>query len=299
MSEDLHRAMAELGHVVPIVAIAAVLMYALGVLTAALRWQRILHSLGDGTRPRVKLRDALLTHLSSIFVNNVTPGRVGGDIYRIAMLRRRTGLDTAQIAASVGYDRLSDIVPIVLLIALSFPTLYEVLIVKGGRVGLLIGGLIGMLLLGAGLFFVTRLARVRNWLAEWRQRLTAIRMSRRNFAVAIGYAFLLWGQDLLRLFLCAAALHVWLNPWQVIPLSMVAMLGGLFPTVGGLGAIEGGLTAALCLFDVGLDKAMAITALERGISYVLATSVGGLVLLCIGGGELWRRSRKGDSHDLA
>lgn len=96
--------------------------------------------------------------------------------------------------------------------------------------------------------------------------------------------------------LVARALHVTLSPWQAIPLSMVALLGGLFPTIGGLGAVEGGLTAALCLFGVELDKAIAITALERGISYVLATSVGGLVLLLIGGGELWRLSRKGASQ---
>jgi uncharacterized membrane protein YbhN (UPF0104 family) len=75
---------------------------------------------------------------------------------------------------------------------------------------------------------------------------------------------------------------------------MVAMLGGLVPTIGGLGVVEGGLTAALCLFGVELDKALAITALERGISYILATGVGGLVLLYVGGGELWRSSRKGD-----
>ena len=82
-----------------------------------------------------------------------------------------------------------------------------------------------------------------------------------------------------------------LDGWQAIPLSMVVLVGGLFPTIGGLGAVEGGLTAALCLFGARLEQALAVTALERGISYVLATAAGGALLAALGGGSLWKAAR--------
>jgi len=48
---------------------------------------------------------------------------------------------------------------------------------------------------------------------------------------------------------------------------VVGVLGGFVPTVGGLGAVEGALVATLVLFGVPLDTAIAMTTVERGISY--------------------------------
>lgn len=297
MWQALQQAMVQLRAASPAFAVAAVLTYAIGVLIASLRWQRILRGIGADSLPAVerrgpRLRDVLLTYLSSIFVNNVTPGRVGGEVFRVAMLRRRTGIETKLIVASAGYDRLTDIIPLALLGVLSLPTLYRLLAPSGGSLATAGWVALGLALTAAALLGLRRLPRVQRWTDSWRQRLATISIRRQDFQWAVGFGFLLWAQDLLRLTLVAAALHVYLSPWQVIPLSMVATLGGLVPTIGGLGAVEGGLTAALCLFGVPLDKALAITALERGISYVLSTSVGGIVLMLVGGGELWQMSRK-------
>lgn len=298
MWKALQQALVQLETASPFFAMAAVLTYAIGVLIASLRWQRILRGIGASDQPAAagpRLRDVLLTYLSSIFVNNVTPGRVGGEVFRVAMLRRRTGIETKLIVASAGYDRLTDIIPLALLGVLSLPTLYRLIAPSSGLVAKVVWAGLALVLLIAGFFGLRRVKRVQLWMDTWRQRLATISIRRQDFNWAVGYGFLLWAQDLLRLTLVAAALHVYLSPWQVIPLSMVATLGGLFPTIGGLGAVEGGLTAALCLFGVSLDQALAITALERGISYVLSTSVGGIVLLLVGGGELWQMSRKSEN----
>lgn len=297
MWKALQQALVQLETASPFFAVAALLTYAVGVLIASLRWQRILRGIGASdqpTAPGPRLRDVLLTYLSSIFVNNVTPGRVGGEVFRVAMLRRRTGIETKLIVASAGYDRLTDIIPLALLGVLSLPTLYRLIAPSSGLVAKVLWAGLALVLLVAGFFGLRRVKRVQLWMDTWRQRLATISIRRQDFNWAVGYGFLLWAQDLLRLTLVAAALHAYLSPWQVIPLSMVATLGGLFPTIGGLGAVEGGLTAALCLFGISLDQALAITALERGISYVLSTSVGGIVLLLVGGGELWQMSRKSE-----
>jgi uncharacterized membrane protein YbhN (UPF0104 family) len=65
------------------------------------------------------------------------------------------------------------------------------------------------------------------------------------------------------------------------------MLGALVPTLGGLGAVEGGLVAGLAAFGVDLPTAAAITAIERAISYGFSTGAGLIVIALLGGRSLW------------
>src|SRR5262249_47684411 len=69
------------------------------------------------------------------------------------------------------------------------------------------------------------------------------------------------------------------------------------PTVGALGGVEGGLIATLVALKVDVGTAVAITALERGISLVFSTGAGGLAVFALGGGELWRRLRAAPAID--
>ena len=61
-------------------AAAALIFYAVSVVLMGQRWRLILRGMGQ----RVRLRDTTFTHLTSVFVNNVTPGRVGGEVFRVA-----------------------------------------------------------------------------------------------------------------------------------------------------------------------------------------------------------------------
>lgn len=286
MWETLKGALVHLGKVSPGYAAAAISLYALSLVIGGLRWQVILAGMGH----KVRLRDTLLTNLASIFVNNITPGRVGGEVFRVALLRQRAGLDVATLTVSLGYDRLADLVPVAVMIALSLPTLRQVL--QGAR-SVLVGAAVLALLLVL-LFLALRRARSSAaWLARWRERFSTFRVGRAAMTWAVLWSLCIWAMDLGRLLIVAAAFGVSINPLQAITLSVVAVLGGLLPTIGGLGAIEGGLTAALVLFGVRLEQALAITLLERAISYALATLAGGLTLLLLGGGKLWRLARQG------
>ena len=285
MTAALRQAWVQLqGASVPYAA-AALIFYAVSVVLMGQRWRLVLRGMGQ----RVRLRDTTFTHLTSVFVNNVTPGRVGGEVFRVAMLRRRTGLPTRQVIASLGWDRLTDAVPVVLMLALSLPTLLRVLPVRVEsplRLGL--GAAAAGLLIGGALWRWPRVAALRQ---RYVQKLAVFTIRRSELFTAMLLSCFLWALDSFRIWLVAAALQVPLSGWQAVPLSMVVLLGGLFPTIGGLGAVEGGLTAALCLFGARLEQALAVTALERGISYVLATGAGGALLAALGGGSLWRAAR--------
>src|SRR5262245_5220838 len=79
----------------------------------AFRWRVLLRSLGSGA----SLWETLLAYSAGVCVCNVTPARtVGGDACRAALIRRPDGLPPFKaIAASVFYDRLSDVTGILLL----------------------------------------------------------------------------------------------------------------------------------------------------------------------------------------
>ena len=96
----------------------------------------------------------------------------------------------------------------------------------------------------------------------------------------------------LRLLCATLAFGVVLSPTQIATLSILAMLGGVVPSVAGLGPVEGGLVAGLIAFGVDWPTAAAVTALERAISYGFSTAAGAVVIAALGGGSMWRAARR-------
>jgi uncharacterized membrane protein YbhN (UPF0104 family) len=156
---------------------------------------------------------------------------------------------------------------------------------SGTRFVLMMAALAAVLL-GVGIVFRTFRKSDRR-VASWHSSLALGAVSSRVFAAGVGYSSLLWLQDFLRLTCVTLAFGVTLSPTQIALLSIIAMLGGLAPTIGGLGAVEGGLVSGLIAVGVDLPTAGAITALERAISYGLSTAAGLIVIALIGGRSLW------------
>jgi glycosyltransferase 2 family protein len=266
---------------------AALGLYLIGVLTCATRWRTILASLGT----RVRMVDTALAHLAGIFAGNVTPAsRVGGEACRIAAigLRSRVALPVAAMASV--YDRLSEVPPVVVLVVAAVPTLA----VAGARVRI---GRVAVTALAAALallvFGSVRVVRRHASWRSWRERIASGPVGRETMAAAVGFSSVVWLQDVVRLMIVAAAFGVPLTVSQGATLSVLTIVGGMLPTMGGLGAIEGGLVAGLVLFGIRIETAAAITAAERAISYGLATVAGGSAFALIGGRQLWQATRSG------
>jgi uncharacterized membrane protein YbhN (UPF0104 family) len=202
-----------------------------------------------------------------------------------------------QMAVATVWDRLSEVPPVAVLCVIAAFGL--------GRVALARRWIVVVVACVAVMGILVQRIRRRNGkdgtLFGWVRRLSIERCDPGVFAAGVGWSSLLWIQDVLRLACAALAFGVALPLTRLAALAVLAMIGGLVPTLGGLGAVEGGLMAGLVAFGVEVPTAVAITAVERSISYGFSTAAGVLVVTLLGGRSLlramWRRTPEASSPD--
>lgn len=102
------------GQTVAILAVA-VLVALVGVVLSAWRWQRVLAVFGA----HPPLASLTKTYLASLFVGNVLPSTIGGDVLRVARAGRQVG-STETAFASVALERLTGFVALPLLVFAGF-----------------------------------------------------------------------------------------------------------------------------------------------------------------------------------
>jgi uncharacterized membrane protein YbhN (UPF0104 family) len=179
-------------------------------------------------------------------------------------------------AASVAYDRLSElpaIAALLLLAAWSF---------SFRTIAFFAAAL--FVLVGAGAL----LRRATTLRPAWVEHFRGVRIAPSALAAAIGLSIVLWSLDVVRLRLVAATMRAPIGLAQAAALSAVTIAAGWAPTIGGLGAIEGGLLAGLIAFGVAPVDAAAVTAIERAISYGAATLAGAAAMAVLGIGRTER-----------
>lgn len=271
----------------------ALAAYAISVLIVALRWRVVLSGV---TRDRAPLGPLVLATLASSFVNNVTPGgRLGGEACRVVALVRLRLATMSRAAAVIAYERFSE-APAVLGIALA--ALLVVGRVPRARALLAPWRLLSILALVAAvlclialLMMVPRLARpLRRVRDRWRT-VASIAIAPSALAISALLSAVVWTLDVFRVRLVAAAFHAPIGLTETAMLTAITIVAGLVPTIGGLGAIEGGLIAGMIGLGVAPLDAVAITAVERGISWGLASILGAGSLSLLGGRSLWNAVR--------
>lgn len=259
---------------------AAFALYVVSLFIAGARWRRFLRALGGD----VGVARATLATLGGIAVGNLTPSsRLAGEACRVALARKGGSATWTQVTIASIWDRLSEVPPILVLAAMALVAIRHVASTWRAT-SVVVGIVVALAVAGVA---IRALRRSVVTLAGWRERLALDRVSGRVFAAGVGYSTLLWLQDFGRLACATLAFGVFLSPTRIATLSILAMLGGLVPTVGGVGAVEGGLVAGLVAFGVDVPSATAITALERAISFGFSTVAGAVVVALLGGRSLW------------
>jgi uncharacterized membrane protein YbhN (UPF0104 family) len=263
---------------------AALALYIVSIWIVGARWRGFLAALGA----KITLWRACLATLGGIAAGNLTPSsRLAGEACRIALARLDSAVTWKAATVATLWDRLSEAPPVIVLAVMA-----AVAVRKLASTSRSLMPAIGLTIVTVGGVLAVRAIRKSGLrLGGWRERLALDEISGSVFARGVAYSSLLWLQDYLRLICAMLAFNVTLAPTEVAALSILAMLGGLVPTLGGLGAVEGGLVAGLAAFGVDLPTAAAITATERAISYGFSTGAGLIVIALLGGRSLWSSRR--------
>jgi uncharacterized membrane protein YbhN (UPF0104 family) len=272
-----------LEHARPGFVLAAFAVDTAALVIMALRWQILLRSLGSGTT----LWEALLAYSSGVCVCNVTPARtVGGDACRAALIPRPGGSPPLKsIAASVFYDRLTDVAGILLLTVLALPV---ILPRSSHRTGLVLLALVGTVVVARPL-----LRRIVSRLTQRHQVLVEL-TPRRSLAAAIGCSLAIWLLDITRVMLIAAALGVAFAPSQAATVSLLRLGSGAVPVPAGIGVVDAALVGGFMWLGQPPPTAAAMAAVERIIVYGWGTALGAVALVLVGGRRVLQKSRAND-----
>jgi uncharacterized membrane protein YbhN (UPF0104 family) len=257
-----------------------------GLVVTGERWRVILTRLGSP----ISLGRAILVNLAGIFVRNVMPASgVGGDAVRIGLFRAG-GASLADAAVALVCGRLAEVPAIVVLVIAALPAIGAAILRFRPA-----GWTWALALAGVGIFMVFW-GPAAAYLGRARERFGVAMPPAGALAAGTAWATVSWLETAVRLMLVSAALGVRLTVPQGAALTVFSIVGGLVPTVGSLGAIEGSLMAGLVLFGVTPATATAITVVERAITYVFSTAAGGAALVAIGGWDLAISARRSGSY---
>lgn len=267
----------------------ASLVYLLSVYFFAVRWQKVLSSVGYN----LKAVNLLPIMFGSAFVNNITPAsRTGGESLRIVWANRSFGITYTHGLITILFERVVEAIPVAMLFVYVLylsPSFKSLLLLQRKILPLDPSMLWVLTLLGAGIGAWILLRKsssiIRKLYQDWRQM-------NRSFAPVLLLSFGVWGLDVIRLKLVASALSLPLSMDIIILFSVLYLiLGCLSVTPGGLGILEGGLVSLLLYFGLSPASAGSFVFLERIVSYGLSSLIGVLYLFYYGGFKVWKDTK--------
>lgn len=276
---DLKQAWEHLIRVAPPLYALAILSYVCTFPVRGWRWRRLLGNIGY--RESLPLLTQVI--LLSWFVNSVLPAKLG-DVYRGWLMKKSRGLSMSHAVGTVLAERIIDVTALVALLAASG------VVALHGQAGpelsrMLELGLLGLLIIGAGLFAMSRLgARLSN-LFGGRGREVYSRFEEGTFGSFRGMpalavlTVLAWAAEAFRLYFVTQALGLGIGLPAAVFVTTAGSLLLVVPTPGGLGAVEAGLAGVLMLLGVGREAAFSAAILDRLISYWGLILVGAPVYL--------------------
>lgn len=282
----------------------AVLVCIVSLITWALRWDVLLKSLGI----RSPFKNVLAGLLIGVFVNNVTPGaRGGGEPVRMYYISKKTGEPYGHVFATVMMDRVSDVIPVVIMLLLATIHVYYLGSLTLSAVIFLIDFVFAVLLLSLlGIFLSER--RTKNLLywfyrrfkklmpkkalkyeskffhavevsvPQFQENFRRLLRHRRAFLMALIYSGISWSLIVLRSYFIFLSLNYRIPLMSVLVVQVVGTVLGMMSVVPGGAGITEAINSAVYIF-LGIDKELAVTAtvLDRLVSYWVPTVIGAVL----------------------
>lgn len=269
--------------------VLALSVYLLSVYLFAIRWQKVLSSIGYN----LKATDLFPILFGAIFINNFTPAsRFGGEPLRIVWANKRFGISYAHALTTILFERLVETIPIALLFLYSlyfFPPIQNIFQLHRD-----------ILLWNTALFLFLILPGAGTGVWLFRKRLEPLldrlyqnwKHLRKSFVSTLLLSCGVWALDIIRLEMIASALSLPIPLHIIATVSILHLVLGCLPiTPGGLGIVEGGLIYLLLCFGLPLASAGSLVFLERLISYGISSLIGFLCLFYYGGFTVWKNTK--------
>ena len=266
--------------------ILAVATYFLSVFLYTLRWKTILRRMGYLTD--TFYLTAII--LGGIFFNNITPSsKTGGEPVKIYWLKEKFNVPLAHGTISIFYEKGVEAIPFLILTAYVSSILKDY--IPGGIARDIT---LVVLIIGGGAYRLRRrftMPRLKVLIDLLKDKFT--------FFVTLTTSSLVWLLDILRFKLISLALGAQLPLHIIAVMSFLYFVLGAAPlTPGGIGVVEGGFTAAIIGLGVAAPLAIGIVIIERLISYVLSTAIGGVFMVYLGGAKAWKHLRLQDRKSV-
>jgi uncharacterized protein (TIRG00374 family) len=256
--------------------VAAVGVTFVGVVLSAVRWQRVLATMSL----QAPLPTLLRHYLASLFVGNVLPSTVGGDVLRVTRLSASNG-ETPGTFASVVIERLTGwvVLPVLTLAAvIANPGLRrEAPEAVGLCLLIALGTLAGLLLLLVAAAHPSLGGRL-TANEGWRRFTGAVHLGLDRFrrrpvlaieVLVVGFAYQL--VVMFAAFLAAQALGIDIGWTAILAFFPVVAIIQVIPvTIGGLGTREGALVLLLGSLGVASADAIALGLLFYGVNLVVS-----------------------------
>lgn len=237
----------------------------------------------------IPFRRVLAALNEGYLLNNVLPWRMG-EVGRAILLGRQPGLSTPLVLSSIVVERLYDMILAVGLMLIMLPVAAGA--AWASRAAWLGAGVVGVALAGIGLA-LRRPERIEAWIvrlpgpqaawqrlwASFREGLTVVETPGRVL-VSFGWMAISW---------CLALLEYWAVLRAVIPAAQpswaafmlaATLLGVAVPSLPGyIGVFEAAGAAALSVFGVPPEQALAAALVLHGMVYSIASLIGAVALV--------------------
>ena len=268
--------------------LGAALLTLVGLVLSAVRWRAVLAALGYDA----KLRRLLSYNLAGLFVSNVLPTTIGGDVLRVSRLSKDNG-ESAESFASVALERLTGwlVLPVITLVGLLVnPGLRHLGNATRVAVALSIGTLVALGIVLAGVAS-QRFGRRVGGSDGWRRFAAAIHLGmsklRRHPRAAINVLVVGFAYQLVLVFAAllaarAVGMSVAVGPTALLAFFPAVLIAQVLPiSISGLGVREGAFVLFLTPLGVPTQQAVALGLLLYLLN--VAVSLLGAPAFAVGG----------------
>lgn len=295
----------------PTIIIAALLLEIIIIGAWTERWSLILKVVDRSPG----FRKLFVMMFTSLFGNNITPGAAGGEPMRAYLLSKFEGISFDLAFVSASADRVFEFFPFVLVSVFAiymistwnisfWSTLFisVLIMITMAFFGLLI--YVGVkreiaerliLSIARSLFpYIIKLTKkevsftdvtkqIIYYVERFSTGFATVLKDHKMFALGLTISFLMWGTDMVRMYLCFVAVGSYPPILPMIIIYTIAILITILPTIpGALGLREVTMVGLFLVIGVPADVVIAASLIDRVVSYLMPTLVGAVTTVYYG-----------------